>query len=407
MPLETIPVLAQDFPVFDWSQYQSSRDALVKDHPVADFRKETWNAIVDKLNDALRAAGMEWDNAYTTILGASVNEAYGALEAEMFNSLRYNIDQATPIGWRWANDPTFRGYVGRDDFRGYRWHGMDCDFVYPEYIIELVRKLNLMIDIMKDNANISSAAHQSDSPTLLISGLLAKQSAPMAHESDSASIFLQGLIRKPSKPIAGESKSASIFLQGLIRKPSRPIIPEVEKCKAETLHESTLIQKRVTPFGSYWDLMNTLSEAEMDVWKSLHITPGVGMAESSGAGQVADVPSFPVIGSGVSKSTQDVDVTAAESSPIQATGLGNTIHKGEILPREPFGVVGADKSTTQHSATPDGLVPFGGGGKEKSASDSTAQMDSAWFPPVWVNGGLWIRQAYGVTQNDDGSLGVV
>lgn len=403
MPLQTIPVLEQDYPVFDWAQFQSSRDALVKDGYVIDFKKEAWNAIVDKLNDVLKEAGMEWDNAYTTILGASVREAYGALEAEMFNSVRYNIDQATPIGWRWANDPTFRGYVGREDFRGVSWYGNKADSVYPEYILELVRKLNLLIDIMKDNANTTDAVHQSNSSTLFLQGLIRKPSAPMAHESESASLYLPGFVHKPSKPIAGEGNSASLFLQGLIRKPSRPM--DADKCKIATLHESTLLGKMAARLDGNSELMHTLSTSEMDVWKSLPVS-GSGTAESISAAQGADVPSFPVIGSAVSKSTQGVDVTAAESSPIQATHLGKTIHKGEILPREPFGVVVGDKSTTEHSATPDGLIPLGGGGEGKAESVSSAQMDSAWHPPVWVNGGLWIRQAYEVTQNDDGSLGV-
>ena len=153
MPLQTIPVLAQDYPVFDWSQYQSSRDALVKDHPVADFTKETWNAIVDTLSDALADAGLEWDAKYTTADGAKVTKAYGALTATMFNSVRHNIDHPASIGWGWANNTAFRGYVGRENFRGHGQYGAACDLFYPEYIIELVRKLNLLIEIMRDTAN--------------------------------------------------------------------------------------------------------------------------------------------------------------------------------------------------------------------------------------------------------------
>ena len=143
MPLSKIPVLAESYPLFDWSEYQSSRDALVKGTPTKKFAKEAWNAIVDGLAEALEAAGLDWDETYTTLEGAKITAAYGKLTAQKFNSVRHNIDRPAPLGWVWEWQTDFRGYVGRVDFRGRTDYGRDCDMVYPEYIIELVRKLRL------------------------------------------------------------------------------------------------------------------------------------------------------------------------------------------------------------------------------------------------------------------------
>ena len=154
--LLNIPVLSADYPLFDWRDWPDSYAALVPDGPTSEFEKECWNAIVDKLAEAFETAGIPWNNAYTTYEGTRITEEYGDLYAKMMNSLRHNIDHPAPLGgWNWACDSSFRGYIGREDFRGVDVYGeQDADDVYPEYFKELVRKLNLLLEIMRCNGHI-------------------------------------------------------------------------------------------------------------------------------------------------------------------------------------------------------------------------------------------------------------
>lgn len=153
--LLNIPVLDSNYPLFDWDDWPDSYAALVSGGLTAEFEKECWNAIVDTLADALETAGIPWDSSYTSTSATRITEEYGDLYAKMMNSLRHNIDRPAPLGWAWANDSSFRGYIGREDFRGVDDYGeVGSDEVYPEYIKELVRKLNLLIEIMRCNGHL-------------------------------------------------------------------------------------------------------------------------------------------------------------------------------------------------------------------------------------------------------------
>lgn len=155
MGSEIIGVLPQDYPTFDWNDWKTSHDALVPGGLVSNFQKATWNAIVDALDSALTAAGYQWDNRYTTKDDAMVGSD-GYLYASAFNSVRHNIDIPVRLGWIWAKSDSFRGFVGREDFNGHSTHKQSADPLYPEYIIELVRKLNLLISILNGSGPLVS-----------------------------------------------------------------------------------------------------------------------------------------------------------------------------------------------------------------------------------------------------------
>lgn len=429
MPIETIPVLDQDFEPFDWINHQHSYATLVKDAPVANFKKEAWNDIVLKLNNVLLAIGMIWDNEYTTVRGAMVNEAYGALEAEMFNSIRHNIDRIAPTGWRWANDPTFRGYVGRENFRGYRYYGMNCDLVYPEYIKELVRKLNLVIDILKDTGNIADFSGQyilAMSLTDELAALLPILSAPMEHTTISGCNIHAMHVLSKSAPLEFEEQARTLFLAdaeaprvGVMDHRSwgmktthhaRLRLPKAlymsKRWLAETLYKSRMFAPMVVVANLLPELMLTKFVADMDVWKSLHIS-GSGTSESNTAVELAWPCSSPIVFGGLAKSLHTSDAVAAESKPMPGvTHPSETAHKGEIVRREPIRAAGVDKSTAQHSATPDSLIPFRSGGEGKAESNHSAHIDSAWIPPVLVGDALLITQTHEATPNGN-ELGVM
>ena len=147
--LMELPLLSVDFPLFSWVDWPDSYAALYSGGSTANFEKECWNDIVDTLEAALHEAGFKWQNDYTTVSGAQISRSYGALYAEMFNSVRHNIDRLTLLGWDWAKEPTFFGYVGREDFNGVSTSGSAADEVYYTYFLELARRLNVLINVLK------------------------------------------------------------------------------------------------------------------------------------------------------------------------------------------------------------------------------------------------------------------
>lgn len=157
MALDLIGVLPPDYNTFSWNDWPESRSALASGGLVSDFQKATWNAIVSMLNNVLMAIGLQWDDQYTSMEGAIIGDS-GILYANMFNSVRHNIDLPAKTGWAWCSSTGFRGYVGRDDFFGVSTHGGLADPLYPEYILELVRKLNLLIDILRGSGPLSDMA---------------------------------------------------------------------------------------------------------------------------------------------------------------------------------------------------------------------------------------------------------
>lgn len=149
MDIETLPILPSDYPLFDWSRFQSSYDALYEGGEVAAFKKEAWNAIVDSLDSLLDEVGIEWDDQYAGLFLTKVTAEYGAFFAEQFNSVVKNIENIFPSSWRWAFDESFRGYIGRKVFKGDLKYGDGADLLYPEYIKELVRRFNVSIEVLR------------------------------------------------------------------------------------------------------------------------------------------------------------------------------------------------------------------------------------------------------------------
>lgn len=163
--LTTIPILPEDYPLFSWDDWPESRAALVSGTPTKYFAKETWNAIVDAINDALGIAGVDWydprlDDNWDpyTVDDSKILRPYGQLTAEAFNTVCNNVDIGAPACWAWARDKDFPGYVGRTRFKGttvtYDEDGAILkmkygDKVYAEYILELVRRVNLMLGLMR------------------------------------------------------------------------------------------------------------------------------------------------------------------------------------------------------------------------------------------------------------------
>ena len=150
--------LVASYPLFEWdksngvataAQTRKAHTAASEQGQCADFSRYVWNDIVDTLGKLLADLGLSWDGRYTTQTGAKITALYGQLTAEKFNSVRHNIQAVAFTTWRWQFDYLKEGYTGRNDFRGVRVYGTNSDRVYGWYIIELVRKLNVAIELMR------------------------------------------------------------------------------------------------------------------------------------------------------------------------------------------------------------------------------------------------------------------
>lgn len=399
MSLEKFPALDSNHPLFDWDDHAESRAALISGGQCAAFRKETWNAIVDALGDALTAAGLTWDSKYTTFDGAHITEAYGALSAAMFNSVRTNLDMLFNIGWGWAVDSSFRGYVGRKNFRGVA--SGNPDDVYPEYILELTRGLNLFLEVLRGTADMAEGAYQHDVEALFVSNLLARRSAPLAYSDNSESNVRGGAVARPSAPLAMSDQLFSEYSANL-RKCLAKVLGNF-RYHAKSKHDATASAKLAAVLNYAGHLAKSDVSAAMGVFNALYLKSCFGSVSIEQGGGVA-LPSVHMDWRGVSRATQSGEIATPKAEPIQSTYQAETAHNAAILPREPIGVRGGDLSATEHFAVPDKLFPFYMSETAQSESAVIAVIDSAWYPPVWVDGGLYIRQSHNVTQNENGEL---
>lgn len=410
MPLYNIPVLDKSYPLFDWSNYQSSKEALVKDHLVSGFAKETWNAIIDKLLETLTEAGLEWDDKYTSASEAKITEPYGALKAKMFNSVRHNIDFSAPVGWGWSNNIDFRGYVGRDDFKGYSVYGKDCDYFYPEYIIELVRKLNLLIEIMKDTANISDLDVEIQSKTNKLIDLCARPSAPFFYKKVVRSLINENFVAPPSAPIdinahsdvdvfcnliARNIKILKCSLLSNIQQNVNLTLPIVKttraKSKSETKMFTELIAKVLTAISPLEVSQQTNVFSEMDIWKSLGIA-GAGNGRSNFYVDIVNVLPNLVKSHNLSGSLNQSKLVSAESLHLNYAHQNKSNHKCTVIYRDTHKLTINENSNTNNFAIPENIVTAKMSVSNILFSTTSVSLDSAWYPPIWEDDILWIRQ---------------
>ncbi|MBO5023578.1 MAG: hypothetical protein J6D11_04655 [Clostridia bacterium] len=166
---------------FAWDE--RSYTALINRESCINFSCDTWNALVYNVNQKLKMLFDQdvairgespyfWNEIYAsaddTLIGfdeagnAAIYDPYNRLTAKKFNSLRHNIDAMAPPGytnWSWEYNKNREGYVGKRDF-------LSGDKVYAWYILELVRKLDLITDIWMNTANFSDLIQKQNSKTL-------------------------------------------------------------------------------------------------------------------------------------------------------------------------------------------------------------------------------------------------
>ena len=186
MGMHTLPLVPETQNLYDWAEHEQSYNALKPGTKTTEFTKEAWNWIALTLQLALLNADLEWDDKYTTYSGTMIRAEDPRLTARKFNSIAWNVDRLFPIVWGWASDPNHRGYVGRLEFHGRSQYGNDCDKVYPEYILELVEKVNFIIELMRGTwPTAQGGATVSQPVTIMAAGASNKALvSPTNHKAD-------------------------------------------------------------------------------------------------------------------------------------------------------------------------------------------------------------------------------
>lgn len=409
MTLDSLPLLPESSQPFSWDDYPESRAALVPGGQCIAFSSKTWLEIVNFVN-SMRLyyysaevggyfdAHTVWDNTYTTYDGAIMG-AREPLSAAMFNSVRHNIEMFFKIGWGWAVDPDFRGYVGRKDFKGIA--SGNADLVYSEYILELVRGANLLHEVLRGTADMAEGMAQYNIPAPFVGDMCVRKSAPVKYWGSSMCDVQGSGISLPSVVVCASKKSDSVHVVHLRKTPSMPLVGN--HIRAKSTHDASAFPAVSAALHYCSDPLQSLSNGWMDVADAVNLNIRFESATIEDGGGVA-LPSVPIVSESIGASAHDAMIAVCESAPICGTGIAGSVGHGAMVAREAIGVEASESSSTKDFAAYVKTIPKYGGTAERVFSKHDAVIDSAWYPPVWVDGGLWIRQSHSVTQNENGEL---
>lgn len=218
--MKNIPVLSTSYPNWSWSEARGNAsaetvakayEAITTEGLCSDFSREVWNnvvGIVADLIDALKAAGndIDWDDSYSSLADCQINKQYGALTANIFNAVRCNIDNIASTGWKWSYATSDPGFIGRVNFIGVATAGENADILYGWYIEELVRKLNVTIDILKDEANLKNC----------IGPIKSMTNAPVGiYVGYAPKLVFQDAIRSNTNPILNRPGAAPLTVRNI------------------------------------------------------------------------------------------------------------------------------------------------------------------------------------------------
>lgn len=149
--------LPTSFEAWNWNKDDDTIKAyyaITNKGYTSEFKAAVWNALCNKLYQTLNAMSLSWDNKYTTYSEVLLSGSYPTLTAQIFNSVRHNIEVHVPTTWKWVFNKTYEGYIGRLDFRGIS-STSNPDTLFGSYILEIARKLNLLISIYKNEASFA------------------------------------------------------------------------------------------------------------------------------------------------------------------------------------------------------------------------------------------------------------
>lgn len=409
MGFDTIPALPADFPLYDWTNWQQSLDALAPGVKTKQFQIAAWNAIVDSLADAITAAGQTWDTTYTTAAGAKITASDPKLYASKFNSVRLNIDRQMHLDWPWAVRTDSRGYVGREDFQGRQDVGKACDKVYPEYILELVRKLNLLLEIMRgtgpvqyaDTAQLIATQIEDDaksgigarvdyrhnaSTDILTSGARSGKSVLTAASSALKSVRRTDVQPKAAAPVSCSHVIPSLLSASGRSRVSAPAEPEMPDIHSMAEADVMSVSRQNIAHISALRLSDTVSMPDAKTGESILFEMGCITAHPSMETEIRNGLPLHMNAAAVSGSAAQAETQKGLPRRIYANLTGISTPAVELAKQQPARIESVGRSV---------------------ATAICSAVDTGWLTPKWINGGLWIRQVHDdPVQRENGELEV-
>ena len=403
------PVLPTNYSLFSWLNWPQSRDALSQGGVVSGFEKDCWNAIVDKLYHTIMDAGLVWKHPETPPDLLKIHSYGGELRASAMNAFLDEIFCLARFPFVWEGDRTFRGYTGRRHFKGVAEHGINADILYPEYILEVVRRINLLIQIMRgwgpelEQIAFSNILTSTEVNRKIEWGL----AAPFAKEEAVSVDYIEppgrggisGVLETDPQGMAAEY---SAKMDKGKRRPFSGTEGTITRTKSVNIPQSKGVA--ATPGAA-----SGKTDYTGDKFSSIKVSPlpqTVGQAASRVRSLriLSGIPRWVVFNADTIAS----DGTAAPDSGYAMLtyprGFAGVSEAAEIAGAPEGRACGRGYSATRPATSfwlkknvPVAVV-------EKSASKATAAIGTAWLPPVWIDGGLWIRQSHSVTQNENGEL---
>lgn len=400
--MEKLPILRADFPEFDWGTAGELATAEEKARAYvaattkgqcADFHRYVWNEMIVILADAFEEAGIAWNDSYATYIQTFVLLQYDDLTAKKFNSFRLNLDSIAPTGWKWAFQKDIIGYTGRKDFYGVTEKGSSADILYGWYMIEIARKLNLTLRIMKNTADFGEFISILQSISSIDADAAALPSAPITvYHSAKSNTSMNG-IALPSATIAVYHSALSDTDTLLYPAPSHlldavAIANTQNKAVVESKETKRLSSRRNvrTMFAaamSRWMVIGvgafandkTKHKVDLDFWSALHVE-GKAFSQSIYDAAVHKAESFCISAEDMAKSRLFADAVRLPSMPLPfAREDSDSFYTAQVIYLPSFGVSANEESFSLYKKpTLDTPMPAYVEGVHLSDSDHVAEM---------------------------------
>lgn len=495
--LDTVPVLPAHYPLFDWDDWPSSYKALKPGTPTTRFEKECWNAIVDTLGDAMEAAGLDFyksDEGFTPGDIHVTGGRFGVLTAEKMNNLLWAVEDVVPFEWPWENDVMHPGYSNRPDgFYGKRTNNKKkADEIYAQYILDIVHRINLIIQLMRDNYPyhnnvrsrliaesvqrirlrkcLSGPVGRKMNIPLLMSGRVRSgrgiaviaennghaigdfqtemlRSAPLRIPLVSMRYLFHLNIRRPVSQHVIIPKMLMRSRSALNMESTRPVdfsfafllhskataemgqthgAPTEAKVMHRSLSTGQVQQSELRELQST-SLSASISQAEAVKQKSKYFF-AENISRSKGSATYGQLKTTHTEANLLLKNTltqttilaakmtaaklqkiksntyHDINIPTAPSMPIAAkTGSGSAAAITVLKPRNgPMWVLHQSKTLSGFRVNMQESASVGA--KTSGTTIGSCSIGSAWDPPQWHDGGLWIRQAKTLKIKPDGAI---
>ena len=205
-------------------QTMAAKSALDTKGQTKDFSFKVWDDLINKIAEARQETGQIWLPTYGTKPSSLIGVRYGSLMADKFNAAILNI--AYPL-WSWERFAAIEGYLGRLQVKGVSTMGANADTVYAAYMLELSRKLNLMIGIYNNTGQLTPLASALNIALITAADLVSLLPRVLQVDHTIDLIADAHLLQRPPHPILADAEAILSTVGLLISRPLKQIKADV------------------------------------------------------------------------------------------------------------------------------------------------------------------------------------